>query len=147
MKLKQLSIEIENSPGRLYGITKALGDAGINLTALTLAESSSLGKLRLLVSDLPAARRLLMKMLVSAKIEEVVAVEIPDIPGALSKLLHSLLEVQININYMYAYQSPDVNKAIMIFSFHDNDAAIKALQKIDANIKSAQSFDMHEKDD
>lgn len=147
MKLKQLSIEIENSPGRLFGITKALGDAGINLMALTLSESSSFGRLRILVSDLPAARRLLMKMMVSAKIEEVVAVEIPDQPGSLSELLQPLLEDQINVNYMYAYHNPESKRATMIFNFQDNDAAIKTLQKIGARIIGASAFGIHEKDD
>ena len=82
MKLKQIAISIENSPRRLYEVTSALGDAGINLRALTLVESGGgFGLLRLLVSDVATTRRILMQNHVPAQVNEVVAVEIEDRRG------------------------------------------------------------------
>ena len=84
MKFKQISISIENSPGRLYEITHPLGDAGINLRALNLVDSGDFGMLRLLVSDLTKTRRILMEKHMPARVDDVVAVEIEDKPGRLS---------------------------------------------------------------
>ena len=78
MKLKQITISIENSPGRLYEVTKALGDAGINLRALSLVDTGAFGQLRLLVSDITTSRRILMEKQMPAMVTEVVAVEIED---------------------------------------------------------------------
>ncbi|PCI23994.1 MAG: amino acid-binding protein [SAR324 cluster bacterium] len=140
MKLKQLSIEIENSPGRLYGITKILGEAGINLKALSLADTTSFGQLRILVSNLPEARRLLMKLQVPAKVDEVVAAEITDQPGALAKLLKALLQTRISVQYMYAFTGGESNKAIMIFHFCDVDRAVQVLLDHGISLLSAKDF-------
>ncbi|MBU1571393.1 MAG: amino acid-binding protein, partial [Proteobacteria bacterium] len=78
MKLKQVAVLIENAPGRLYEITQALGDAGINLRALNLVDTGEFGILRLLVSDLAKTRRILMEKQMPAKVDEVVAAEIED---------------------------------------------------------------------
>ena len=77
-KLKQIVISIENSPGRLYEVTHALGNAGINLRALNLVDTGAFGQLRLLVSDVAKARRLLMEMHIPAMVNEVIAAEIED---------------------------------------------------------------------
>ncbi len=84
MKLKQIVISIENSPGRLCEVTEALGKAGINLRALNLVDTGAFGQLRLLVSDVAKARSILMKMQIPAFINEVVAAEITDKPGSLA---------------------------------------------------------------
>ena len=82
MKLKQISVFIENAPGRLYEVTNALGEAGINLRALTLVDTGDFGKLRLLVSDVATTRRIMMEHHIPARVDDVVAAEIPDHPGA-----------------------------------------------------------------
>ena len=87
MKLKQIVVSIENSPGRFYEVTNALGNAGINLRALNLVDTGAFGQLRLIVSDVSAARRILMEMHIPAQITEVVATEIEDKPGKLAGLL------------------------------------------------------------
>jgi hypothetical protein len=74
MKLKQIVVSIENSPGRLLEVAEALGEAGINLRALNLVDTGAFGQLRLLVSDVAKARQILMKLQVSAFVNEVVAV-------------------------------------------------------------------------
>ncbi|MFZ0611047.1 MAG: amino acid-binding protein [Desulfobacterales bacterium] len=129
MKLKQIVISIENSPGRLLEVTDALGKAGINLRALNLVDTGAFGQLRLLVSDVARARQILMEMHISAFVNEVIAAEIEDTPGSLAKLLRPLRDANINVIYMYAFLGATTDKAVMIFRFSDNDAAIEVLKK------------------
>lgn len=140
MKLKQITISLENSHGRLYEVTNALGEAGINLRAANLVDTGSFGQLRLLVSDLPAARRIIMEMMLPAKVEEVVAVEINDSPGALAKLLKHLLDSTINVLYTYAIVGFSAEKAVLIFRFNDNEKAIEILQKNNFKILNAETL-------
>jgi len=140
MKLKQIVISIENSPGRLFEVTRALGEAGINLRALNLVDTGAFGQLRLLVSDIGAARRILMEMQIPAFVNEVIAAEIEDKPGSLAKLLEPLGEVNINVVFMYAFIGFSSEKAVMIFRFSDNDKAIEVLQAGGIKLLDAKSF-------
>jgi len=142
MKLKQISIFLENSPGRLQETTKALGDAGINLRALTLAEAADYGVLRLLVSNVDKARQIMMEKQFPARIDEVVAVAIEDRAGSLAEVLKSLNDAHVSVRYMYAFSGFSDNRAVMIFSFSDTDKAIAVLQKSGQNLLSAQTFGM-----
>lgn len=141
MKLKQISVSIENSPARLYEVTKAFGDAGINLRALNLVETGGgFGLLRLLVSDVATTRRILMKKHMPAQVDEVVAAEIEDRPGSLAKLLKFLLDAKVHVLYTYAFVGFLSGKAVMIFRFSDNDKAIEVLKKKGINIIDAETF-------
>ena len=140
MKLQQIAISIENAPGRLYEVTKALGNADINLRALNLVDTGLFGQLRLLVSDVAKARRILMEMHVPARIADVVAVEIEDKPGSLSRVLAFLYEGDVMVLYTYAYVSASSGKAIMIFRFSDNDQAIRILQEKGVKLLDAEAF-------
>ena len=140
MKLKQIVISIENSPGRLLEVTRALGEAGINLRALNLVDTGAFGQLRLLVSDIGAARRILMEMQIPAFVNEVIAAEIEDKPGSLAKLLEPLGEVNINVVFMYAFIGFSSEKAVMIFRFSDNDKAIEVLQAGGIKLLDAKAF-------
>ncbi|MBW2606832.1 MAG: amino acid-binding protein [Deltaproteobacteria bacterium] len=140
MKLKQIVISIENSPGRLFEVTHALGEAGINLRALNLVDTGAFGQLRLLVSDISAARRILMEMQIPAFVNEVVAVEIEDKPGSLARLLEPLGEVNVNVVFMYAFIGFSSEKAVMIFRFSDNDKAIEVLQAGGIKLLDAKAF-------
>ncbi len=142
MKLKQIAVLIENAPGRLFEITEALGDAGINLRALNLVDTGEFGILRLLVSDLATTRRILMEKQMPAKIDEVVAVEIADKPGQLSALLKPLQKAKVHIVYMYAVIGFSSGKAVMVFHFSDNDKAIEILLKNGINLIDAKAFGM-----
>ncbi len=144
MKLKQISIFLENAPGRLHEATQALGDAGINLRALNLAETADFGVLRLLVSDVATARRLMMERHIPARVDEVVAVEIADRPGELARLLKPLLQAHVSVAYMYAFTGFSSGQAIMIFRFNDNDAAIAVLEEVGARLLDAAAFGMLE---
>jgi len=140
MKLKQIVISIENSPGRLFEVTNALGEAGINLRALNLVDTGAFGQLRLLVSDLVAARRILMEMQIPAFVNEVVAAEIEDKPGSLSRLLEPLGKASVNVVFMYAFIGFSSGKAVMIFRFSDNDKAIEVLKASGTKLLDAEAF-------
>ena len=142
MKLKQISISIENSPGRLYEVTQALGEAGINLRALNLVDTGLFGQLRLLVSDVKAARRVMMEKQMPARIDDVVAAEIEDKPGSLAKVLKPLTEAKINVMYTYAFVGASAGNAVMIFRFDDNEKAIEILLKNGVKILDAEAFGM-----
>lgn len=144
MKLKQVAVLIENAPGRLYEITQALGDAGINLRALNLVDTGEFGILRLLVSDLAKTRRILMQMQMPAKVDEVVAAEIEDKPGQLGKLLKPLQKAKVHVSYMYAFIGFSSGRAVMIFRFSDNDKAIEIMLKNGIKLIDAKSFGMLE---
>jgi hypothetical protein len=144
MKLKQIVISLENSPGRLYEVTQALGQAGINLRALSLVDTGAFGQLRLLVSDLATTRRILMELQMPAKVSEVVAVEIEDRPGSLATMLKPLMEAKVNVLYTYAFVGFSAGKAVMIFRFSDNDRAIDILQKKGFKLLDAKAFDILE---
>jgi len=140
MKLKQIVVSIENAPGRLLEVTGALGQAGINLRALNLVDTGAFGQLRLLVSDVTKARRILMEMAIPAFVNEVVAAEIEDKPGSLAKILQPLLAANVQVVYTYAFIGFSQNKAVMIFRFSDNDKAVEVLQANGVNLLDAESF-------
>lgn len=141
MKLKQIVVSIENAAGRLAEVTEALGEAGINLRALNLVDTGAFGQLRLLVSNVPSTRRILMEMQIPAYINEVVAAEIDDQPGSLAKVLRPLTEANVNVVFMYAFIGGiSHGSAVMIFRFSDNDKAVEILQSNGVNLMDAESF-------
>ena len=144
MKLKQISIFLENAPGRLYEATKALGDAGINLRALSLADTGDFGVLRLLVSDVTAARAIMMERHFPARVDDVIAAEIEDKPGSLAKVLKPLLDERVNLTYMYAFAGLSSDKAIMVFRFGDNDRASEILRRSGVRLLDAKALGMLE---
>ena len=142
MKLQQVSVPIENSRGRLFDITHALGEAGINLRALNLVDSGDFGTLRILVSDIVLARQVLMREQMPARVENVVAVQIEDKPGQFAELLKLLMDNDINIQYSYAFAGMTSGKAVMIFRFNDNDKAIEILNAGNATLLDQGAFGM-----
>jgi hypothetical protein len=140
LKLKQIVVSIENAPGRLHEVTEALGSAGINLRALNLVDTGAFGQLRLLVSDVTTARKILMEMQIPAYVNEVVAAEIEDKPGSLAALLKPLTQAGVSVIFMYAFITFAPGNAIMIFRFSDNDKAIEVLKASDINLLDAEAF-------
>ena len=142
MKLKQLSIFLENAPDRLYDATHALGAAGINLRSLSICDTLEFGVLRILVSDVNLARRVLMEKQFPARVDDVVAIEIEDIPGSLAAVLFLFKGTQVSINYMYALAGTggSASKAVMVFRFSDNDRAIEILQANKTKLLDATDF-------
>lgn len=144
MKLKQISIFLENSPGRLYDTTSALADAGLNLRSLCIADTSAFGVLRILISDVNLARRIVMEKQLPARVEDVLAVELDDVPGSLAKVLKLLMDAKINVDYMYALAGGGNGKAVMIFHFSDNDRALGILHQAGLRVLDAASLGMLE---
>jgi hypothetical protein len=128
MKVKQLSIFLENQSGRLAEVTGALGEQGINIRALSLADTSGFGILRLIVNDISKAHDLLREKGFTVRETDVIAVEMPDSPGGLSQILAALGEAGINVEYMYAFVQKSAENAVVIFRIENVDAAIDALQ-------------------
>ena len=146
MKLKQIVVSIENAPGRLFEVTNALGNAGINLRALNLVDTGAFGQLRLLVSDVPKARQILMEMEIPAFVNEVVAAEIEDKPGSLARILQPLTDANVYVVFMYAFIGFSQGQAVMIFRFSDNDKAIEVMQASMVNLLDAETFGILETD-
>ena len=144
MKLKQIVVSIENAPGRLFEVTNALGNAGINLRALNLVDTGAFGQLRLLVSDVARARQILMEMEIPAFVNEVVAAEIEDKPGSLARILQPLTDAKVYVVFMYAFIGFSQGQAVMIFRFSDNDKAIEVMQANRVNLLDAETFDILE---
>ena len=141
MKLQQLSIPLENSPGRLHEVARALGDAGINLRAHCICDSAhDFGVLRILVSDLAKARGVIMEKFIPARVEDVVAVEIDDTPGSLADLLSLFLGSRINVEYMYAVGGASRDRAVMVFRFSAVDEAMETLRQNNIRVLDAESF-------
>lgn len=134
MKLKQLSLFLENKPGTLSNPCRILAQAGINLVTLTVADTLQFGILRIIVSEWERAKKLLEDQGCVVKVSDVVAIEVPDRPGGLLEILNVLEHARINVEYMYAFGSKKEHKAILMFRFDDPDAAIQALQSNKINV-------------
>ena len=129
MKVEQISIFLENKAGRLAEVTSSLSDAGVNIRALSLADTSDFGILRLLVDDHEKAKDALKEHGFTVSRTSVVAVEVPDKPGGLNGLLQLLGSRSINVEYMYAFVSSRRNNAIIVFRFDRPEDAIVVLQE------------------
>ncbi len=128
MNVEQISIFIENKSGRLAEITSILDEAGINIRALSLADTSDFGILRLIVNDREKAKSILKERGFTVNKTEVVAVEVPDRPGGLARILKTLDSAAINVEYMYAFVERCGENAVIIFRFDETDKAINTLQ-------------------
>ncbi|HOO38688.1 MAG TPA: ACT domain-containing protein [Deltaproteobacteria bacterium] len=129
MKLEQISIFLENKPGGLSSVTKALRDANINIRALSLADTSDFGILRLIVNDVAKAKEILNASGFAVGRTNVVAVEVPDKPGGLHSILEALTLEGVNVEYMYAFVERSGENAVIIFRFDSTDSAIRILQE------------------
>jgi hypothetical protein len=127
MKVDQISIFLENKSGRLAEVTRVLGSAGINVRALSLADTSDFGILRLIVNDSAKAVDVLKQNQFTVSMTQVVAVEVSDRPGGLAHILDILQKENINVEYMYAFVERSSDNAVIIFRFDDIDKAIKTL--------------------
>ncbi|WP_414468976.1 ACT domain-containing protein [Methanobacterium sp. ACI-7] len=138
MKLKQISIFLENKKGRLWKALSTLKDAGINIRALSIADTSEFGILRLIVPDPQKAKSALEKENFVVKINEVIAVEVHDEPGGLDKILEILNKADINVEYLYAFVEKKGEKAIVVLRTEDIDAGIEALENGGITILSSE---------
>ncbi len=113
MIAKQLSIFLENKKGRFTEVAKILGEAGINMTAFTVAENSDFGILRLIVSDTDKAIKVLREQLYGVSVTDVVCLRCPNIPGSLGKAMDIITKNGIFVEYMYAFSEGDTANVII----------------------------------
>ncbi len=137
MKIEQIAIFMENKPGHLRTICRALADAGVNIRTLSLADTQQYGILRLLTDNTAKAREALTSAGFVVNVTEVLAVEVDDKPGGLLAILDIIGEGGINIEYMYAFTFHSGRNAVMVFRFDSPDKAIKLLQEKNVTVVPA----------
>ncbi len=128
MKVEQISIFLENKSGRMADVTSVLAEGGINIRALTLADTTDFGILRLIVNDTEKAKSILKENGFTVGKTEVIAVEVKDKPGGLAEILKIIHKAHLNVEYMYGFLEKHENKAIIIFRFDELEKSIETLK-------------------
>lgn len=128
MKVEQISVFLENKSGRLADVAEILALSGINIRALSLADTTDFGILRLIVNDTEKAKQVLKENGFTVGKTEVLAVEVPDRPGGLAEILKVMKAQGTNVEYMYAFVQKSAGNAIIIFRFDELERAIETLQ-------------------
>ncbi|HZK24297.1 MAG TPA: ACT domain-containing protein [Oscillospiraceae bacterium] len=128
MNVKQISVFLENKSGRLADVTRSLGAKGINIRALSIADTTDFGILRLIVNKPEAASNILREDGFMVSETEVIAVDVPDRPGGLAEVLDTMGQAGINIEYLYAFVGQASSEALVIFRVEDCAAALQALR-------------------
>lgn len=136
MKIRQVSVFLENRPGRLSALCRTLSDAGVNLNTLMLSETGEFGLFRFIANDAEKAKSVAEKAGYAATTSEVLAIQVPDKPGGLASILTMLEPHKISVEYMYAFVCRQ-GRAIMIIRFDDLDRAVDVLQKAGVNVFKA----------
>ncbi|NPV26567.1 MAG: ACT domain-containing protein [Firmicutes bacterium] len=129
MTVKQISIFLENKAGRLARVTRVLGDHGINIRALSIADTADFGILRLIVNQPEQAYQVLKEAGFTVSETEVIAVEVQDSPGGLATVLEAMGEAGINIEYLYAFVSKPADDALVVFRVENPAAAMVILNE------------------
>lgn len=140
MKIKQVSVFLENKVGHLRMVTEELKNANINIRAISLADSENFGVLRLVVEDPDKAYSVLREANHAVKETEVIAVEVPDKPGGLSDVLRTFEDNEINIEYMYAVLEKRSEKAVIILRVEDIEDVIAKVEKQDVKLLSSEEL-------
>ena len=138
MGIKQISVFLENTTGRLSEVTKTVAKAGVNLRAISIADTADFGILRLIADKNTEAVNALNEAGFTTRQTDVVAVEIEDTPGSLAQLMDVFQKSQVNIEYLYASLEGQAGKAVVIFKLEDHDKGQKILN--DNGFKLAERF-------
>lgn len=133
MLVNQLSVFVENKPGRLLDILKALGDNNVDISALSVADTQEFGIARMIVCDANKAKEILKNLGVIVKVTDVIIIAVPDEPGALIKALEVLNSNNIVIEYLYAFSEKIDDKSIIVLRCDDDEKAVKTLK--DSGVK------------
>ena len=129
MTVKQISVFLEDKPSAMAAFTDVLSKNDIDMRALSLAESSDFGIVRVIVDDVYNAMQVIKDAGYICSATKVLAVAIPDEPGGLAKVIHYLGDNGVNVEYMYAFTTTQKDLAYMIFRVKDNEKAIQILTK------------------
>lgn len=143
MMIKQISIFVENKPGRLKAMTNILKENNIDIRALSIADTKDFGILRLIVNDPEKACNALKNADCTVTITDVLAVGVNDCPGGLAKVMDTLYENSISVEYMYAFVSKSENIAYVILRVADNKYAADVLNNAGIKLLTSQEiYDM-----
>ena len=141
MKVKQISVFLENKPGSLSRPVQVLAQAKLNILAMSVADTQQFGIMRFIVQDWERAMNLLKKEGFVVKVTDMVAIEVSDAPGGLAAILTSLENTHVNLEYMYGFTQRKEGKGLLVFRFDDPDTAIEALRKRDINpVRTVELF-------
>ncbi len=138
--VKQISVFLENRAGRLYDVCNILGKNNINIRALSVADTSDFGILRLIVDNPEKALKILKDENFTVSLTDVIAIEISDKPGGLSEILKIFDESSINVEYMYAFLAKIPEKAILIFRFENPKEVVEKLKKRNVTLISGEEL-------
>ncbi len=127
MAIKQLSVFVENKKGTILDVTKSIAEAGVDIRALSVADTQDFGILRLIVSDIEKAKDALSESNCVVSVTKVIAVSVSDVPGGLCKVLELLAEADINVEYVYAFITVSGQHAYVVLRVEDNDKAAEVL--------------------
>lgn len=136
--VKQISVFLENKEGRLAEVTRVLAENGINIRALSIADTTDFGILRIIVHDPDKAYQVLNDAGFAVSVKEVLAIGIKDVPGALSKVLVTMSQNSIVIEYMYAFLGKAGDKAMVILKVSDNQKAVDVLEQTGVPVIDAE---------
>ena len=128
MFIKQLSIFVENKPGRLAEITNLLKQANIDIRALSVADTKDFGILRLIVNNPVTAEKVLKDAGFTVSLTEVVAIGITDKPGGLADIMDILYNNHLSVEYMYAFVGQSSGAAYVILRVEDNEKTVQVLK-------------------
>ena len=123
----QLSVFLQNKSGKIAAVTRALAENGVDLRALSIADTTDFGILRMLVSDVAAAKAALAKQNCILSVNEVAVVAVPDAPGGLSRVLSLMAQEKIDIEYMYSLINRGAEAAYMVFRVSDEPRLLQVL--------------------
>jgi len=127
MLIQQISVFLENKAGRIHEMAKTLADANINIRALSLADASDFGVVRMIVDNPALAAQRLRDSGLTVALTEVVAVEVDDRPGGFASVMGAMADADINVEYMYAFVEKSRNNAVLIFRLENIKEASKLL--------------------
>jgi hypothetical protein len=129
MGISQISVFLENNAGRLAEVTRVLADGGINIRAISIADTADFGILRLIVDKCEDAVKILNGAGFTTRQTDVAAVEIDDTPGSLAKVMELFRKTSVNIEYLYASLEGQAGKAVVIFKLEDHDKGLAIIKE------------------
>lgn len=138
--VQQLSVFLQNKSGKIAAVVRALSEGGVDIRALSIADTTDFGILRMLVSDITAAKNVLSEQNCILSANEVVVVAVPDAPGGLSRVLSLMAQEKIDIEYMYSLIERGVDVAYMVFRVSDEARLLDVLAKNGLATVSAQQL-------
>lgn len=136
--IKQISIFVENQPGKLAELTRLIADANIDLRTLSLADTRDFGILRVIVNKPDETERLLKENDWTYKTADVIGVKLPDRPGGVAEVLEAINEANVNVEYMYAFVNRIPGRADTVFRVDDIETTLKALRSKGIKILSPE---------